>query len=117
MTENEKKPIDLPDLPPISNEKPTLCSKIKIAHAIKNNGGKATLEEIKEFIAKQFPYFKEFDKKFGKIISTTLFSYRVFVKKWEIRNGKSINTWRIDSEKWENDEIRGKNRKSKWKQD
>ena len=56
LTKLYKRPIPLPE---ISNKKPRITQKQMVAHAIKNYLGKATLQEIHQYIKLQFPYYAE----------------------------------------------------------
>ena len=114
LTENQKKPIELIPLPEISNEKPRITQKQMVAHAIKNYLGKATLQEIHEYIKLQFPYYAEKKEAVVSLVENVMRVHKnCFSKEKEIIQGKSKNTYRIEYDEW----VKNKNRQKAVKPD
>ena len=92
------KAVDLPPLPEISIENPSMRQKNMVAHAIKHHSGRATLQEIHIFIQKQFPYYADRVKILVKSILDA--NNNCFPKEKEMIKGHMLNTYRINHHEW-----------------
>ena len=116
LAQNEKIAVKLDPLPEKCSEKPKMSHKQKVAHAIKQYGGRATVGEIQRFIKETFTYYSKKPIEVKRIACKVVSEYACFPGERELVAGKFVTTYRINGVEWKKDLERKKTGKKGRKQ-
>jgi hypothetical protein len=116
LAPDEKTAIKLDPLPEHCSEKPKMSHKQKVAHAIKQYGGRATVGEIQRFIKETFSYYSRKHKEVKGIACKVVSEYACFPGERELVSGKFVTTYRINGVEWKKDFERKKTGKTRKKE-